>query len=116
MFILGTAPANLMVRQNGIGTVLVYWTAPSPPPSMGYQITINSTNFSAGIDVTNSSATSYTIMQQPGVHIIRMRVLSQHYPSELVGPVEVTVKGKSYHRIHAFMHSSQYFIDTFQIS
>ena len=81
-----------MVRQNGIGIVLVSWTAPSPPPSMGYRITTDSTDFSAGIDVT-SSATSRTIFLQPGVYSIRMRALSQHYPSEIVGPVEVTVKG-----------------------
>ena len=81
-----------MVRQNGIGIVLVSWTAPSPPPSMGYRITTDSTDFSAGIDVT-SSATSHTTSLTPGVHNIRMRANSQHYPSEIVGPVEVTVKG-----------------------
>ena len=72
--------------------MLVSWTAPSPPPSMGYQITTDSTDFSVGIDVT-SSATSRTILLQPGLHSIRMRTLSQHYPSEIVGPVEITVKG-----------------------
>ena len=88
----GSTPTNLMVRQNGIGTALVSWTAPSPPPSMGYRITIDSTDFSAGLDVA-SSTTSHTISLQPGVHSIRMRAHSQHYPSEIVGPVEVTVKG-----------------------
>ena len=81
-----------MVRQNGISIVLVSWTAPSPPPSMGYRITVDSADFAGGIDVA-SSATSHTISLQPGVHDIRMRALSQHYPSEIVGPVEVTVKG-----------------------
>ena len=88
----GAAPTNLMAKQNGINSVLVSWTPPSPPPSMGYQIKVNSTDFSAA----NSSATSLTISLQPGVHSIHMRGLSQHYPSDdLVGPVEVTVKGKS---------------------
>ena len=80
-----------MIRQNGIGTVLVSWTPPSSPP-IGYRITTDSTDFSAGIDVAFST-TSHTITLQPGVHNIRMRTLSQHYPSEIVGPVEVTVKG-----------------------
>ena len=71
--------------------MLVSWNAPSPPPSMGYRITIDSM-ISAGIDVV-FSATSYTITLQPGVRSICMRALSQHYPSEIVGPVEVTVKG-----------------------
>ena len=87
------APANLATIQDGINE-LVSWIAPSPPPSMGYRITVDSTDFSAGIDVSNSSATSHTISLQPGVHNIRIRALSQHYPSEIVGPVEVTVKGK----------------------
>ena len=93
MFILGTTPTNLNVSQNGIGTVLVSWTPPSPPPNMGYQITINSADFSDGINVT-SSATSRTISLAPGVHSIRMRSLSQHYPSEIMTE-EVTVKGNN---------------------
>ena len=108
VFILGTlTPTNLMVRQNGIGTILVSWTAPSPPPSMGYQITTDTIDFSVGIDVA-SLATSGTISLQPGVHSIRMRSLSQHYPSEIVGPVEVTVKGNLsvYFCIFSTLHSS----------
>ena len=92
MFVLGATPTNLMVRQNEITSVLVSWTAPSTPPSMGYRITTDSEDFSAGIDVT-SSATSHIITLQPGVRSIRMRANSQHYPSEIVGPVEITVKG-----------------------
>ena len=87
----GAAPTNLMTEQNGINSVLVSWTPPSPPPIMGYQITVDSTDLSAGINVINSSA---TISLQPGVRNIRMRTLSQHYPSEIVGPVNITVKGK----------------------
>ena len=94
MFILGATPTNLMARQNGINMVLVSWTAPSPPPSMGYQITISSTDFSVDMNVT-SAETSHILSLQPGVHSIRMRSLSQHYPSEIVGPEEVTVKGNS---------------------
>ena len=94
MLILGTTPTNLNVNQNGIDAVLVSWTAPSPPPSMGYQITLDPTDFTAGIDVA-SSTTSRNIQLQPGVHYIRMRALSQHYPSEIVGPVEVIVKGNN---------------------
>ena len=81
------APTNLIIRQNGINSTLVSWTAPSPAPNMGYRITIDSTD---GTDATDSSA---TVTLQPGVHNISMRSLSRHYPSEIVGPVEVTVKG-----------------------
>ena len=88
----GPAPTNFMARQNWINRVLVTWTSPSPPPSMGYCITTDTTNFSVGIDIA-SSATSHAMTLQPGVHSIRMRANSRHYPSEIVGPVEVTVKG-----------------------
>ena len=99
-----------MVRQNGIGIVLVSWTAPSPPPRVGYRITIDSTDFSAGIDVASSS-TSHTISLTPGVHSIRMRALSQHYPSEIVGLVEVTVKGTLYSCIFSTFHCGKYYTD-----
>ena len=82
-----------MAQLNGIN-VLVSWTAPYPPPSMGYRIAINSTDFSVGLDVA-SLATSRIIILQPGVHSIRLRALSLHYPSEIVGPVYITVKGKN---------------------
>ena len=90
----GAAPTNLIAQQNGINSVLVSWTAPTPPPSMGYRIRIDSTEFFANINIT-SSATSHTILFLPaGVHNIHLKALSQHYPiGEVVGPVEVTVKG-----------------------
>ena len=103
----GAAPTNLMVRQNGINSVVISWTAPSPPPSMGYRITNDMIDFSAGIDVT-SSATSRILTLQPGVHSIRMRTNSQHYPSEIVGPVEVTVKGDLYFCMFNTFHSDTY--------
>ena len=99
----GSTLTNLIVRQNGINSALVSWTAPSPPPSMGYRITIDSTDFSAGIDLS-SPATSRTILLIPGVHSIRMRTNSQHYPSEIVGPAEVTVKGTLYSCIFSTFH------------
>ena len=90
---IGAVPTNLVAQQNGVNSVLVSWTAPSSPPGMGYQIRIDSTNFSADINTT-STATSSTILLKPGVHNIRLKAPSQHYPTdEVVGPVTVTVKG-----------------------
>ena len=57
-----------------------------------YRIRIDSIEFSADINIT-SSATSRTISLQPGVHRIRLRAPSLHYPSDEVVPVAVTVKG-----------------------
>ena len=61
-------------------------------PSGGYRITVDSTDISTGIDTTSSPHT--ITVPQPGVHSIHVVGLSQHLPSETVGPVEVTVKGQ----------------------
>ena len=59
-------------------------------PSGGYRITVDSTD----IDI-NTTSSSYTIrVPQSGVYSIRVVGLSQHFPSEGVGPVEVTVRGQ----------------------
>ena len=73
--------------------MLVSWTAPLPAPGMGYRITSDTTDFSSGSD-TSFSATSHIIAIQPGAHSIRLKALSQHYPSEIVGPVDVIIRGK----------------------
>ena len=80
-----------MARQSGINMVEVSWTAPSPPPSRGYRITVISSDISTGID---TMSTALNISAAPGVHNIRLVALSQHFPSEEVGPVEVTVLGE----------------------
>lgn len=82
-----------MAIQSGIRTVTVSWTAPPSPPSRGYRITINSTDFSSGVDVTE---TITLLLLDPGTHSIRIRSLSEHFPSDVVGPVEVTVLGKGW--------------------
>ena len=61
-------------------------------PSGGYRITIDSTDISTGINTTSSPHT--ITFPQPGMHSIRVVGLSQHFLSETVGPVEVTVRGQ----------------------
>ena len=93
----GASPTNLSAQQTGLTAVLVSWTAPMAAPSGGYRITVDSTDTSTGIDTTSSPHT--ITVPQPGVHSIRVVGLSQHFPSETVGPVEVTVRGQE--EIHA---------------
>ena len=85
-------PTNLMAEQNELGSVLVSWTAPSAPPAMGYRVTLQPGNVS--IDAPSFIA---TVNLQPGVYNITVVALSQHLPSEAVGPVEVLVRGKNSH-------------------
>ena len=80
-----------MAEQTALQTVAVSWTAPSPPPSQGYRIIVDSTDTSTGVDVQQSP---HTITLQPGVHSIRLVALPVHMRSEVVGPVEVTVRGE----------------------
>ena len=80
-----------MAEQNGLQTVLVSWTAPSPPPSMGYRVTVQP----GGVRMLDSIASLQLVTGlQVGVYSIEVMSLSQHLPSERVGPVMVTVKGK----------------------
>ena len=80
-----------MAEQNGFETVLVSWTAPSPPPSMGYHVTVQP----GGVRILDSPASPQLIAGLPvGVYSIEVMSLSQHLPSERVGPVMVTVRGE----------------------
>lgn len=81
-----------MAHQTAPQTVAISWTTPSPPPSQGYRITVDSTDISTGIDVLTSP--HIITFQQPSIHAFRLVAKSQHFPSEIVGPVEVTVSGE----------------------
>ena len=86
---LGACPANLMARQGGLDSVLVSWTAATPPPAMGYRVTAEPGGISE--DTLDTHITLADLL--PGVYNIRVQSLSQHLPSEAVGPVQVTVSG-----------------------
>ena len=93
LFVAISPPTNLTAEQIGPERVVVSWTPPSPPPSRGYRITVNSTTSSTSVDI-NAIITYYFLTLQPGVYGIQMVATSHHhYPSEAVGPVEVTVRG-----------------------
>ena len=88
---IGTPPTNLVAEQNALKILLVSWTAASPPPSMGYRVTVQP----GGIRMLNSIARPQNLTGlQTGVYSIEVMSLSQHLPSERVGPVVVTVRGE----------------------
>ncbi len=76
---IGSAPINLELNQTDIDRITASWTPPPAPPSKGYRITVDSEDFSAGIDTMSSSQ---TISVLPGVHTIRVQSRSIHYPGE----------------------------------
>ncbi len=69
--------------------ITAYWTPPPAPPSNGYRITVDSEDFSAGIDTMSSSQ---TISVSPGVHTIRVQSRSIHFPGGIAAG-DITVLG-----------------------
>ena len=75
-----------------MSTVLVMWTAPSPPPTDGYQVQITRGSTTTTVNVAGTSYTKSSL--QHGVYGFRVKSLTQHFPSEATEPVEITVKGR----------------------
>ena len=76
-----------MAEQIGIQTVKVSWITPSPPPSLGYRITVDS-------ESNNVSSSPHILTNMSlGVHSVPLQAYSRHFPSEVVGPVQFTVRG-----------------------
>ena len=92
---VGEPPTNLTAVQSGVGTVLVSWTAPPGPPSGGYHIQAVSAVPSQSLSyAAPAGSSSYNITIEPGVYSVSLMGLSQHFSSERVGAITVTVRGK----------------------
>ena len=81
-------PTNIMAVQNAPGSVRVSWTAPSPPPFLGYRVTADP----GGVSVAAPSS-PHTITLQPGVYSIRVMSFPQDLSSEALA-VELTIRGE----------------------
>ena len=84
----------MTAEQTGVSTVLVMWTAPSPPPTDGYQVQITRGSTTTTVNVAGTSHT-FSVNNQYGVHSIEVRSLSRHFQSNMAAPepVEITVRG-----------------------
>ena len=82
----------MTAEQTGVSTVLVMWTAPSPPPTDGYQVQITRGSTTITVNVTGTSHTETSL--QHGVYSFKVKSLTQHFPSEATDPVLITVRGK----------------------
>ncbi len=89
--IIGSAPIDLLLSQiSTSGMISVSWTPPPAPPSDGYQITVDSEDFSAaGVDTLSSSQ---VISVSFGVHTIRVQSRSIHF-SGGIAAMDITVLG-----------------------
>ena len=78
-----------------MSTVLVMWTAPSPPPTDGYQVQITIGSTTTTVNVAGTSHT-FSVNNQYGVYSIQVRSPpSPHFQSNEAAPepVEITVRG-----------------------
>ena len=79
-----------------MSTMLVTWTAPSPPPTDGYQVQITRGSTTTTDTVAGTSHT-FSVNNQYGVYSIQVRSTpSPHFQSNEAAPepVEITVRGK----------------------
>ena len=89
----GAPPTDVTAEQTGVSTVLVMRTAPSPPPTDGYQVQITRGSTTTTVNVAGTSHT-FSVNNQYGVYSIQVRSLSQHFQSnEAAASVEITVRG-----------------------
>ena len=91
----GAPPSDVTAELTGVSTVLVMWTAPSPPPTDGYQVQITRGSITTTVNVAGTSYT-FSANNQYGVYSIQVRSLSPHFQSNEAAPdpVEITVRGK----------------------
>ena len=87
----GAPPTDVTAEQTGMSTVLVMWTAPSPPPTDGYQVQITRGSNTTNVNVAGTSYTQSSL--EHGVFNFRVKSLTQHFPSKATEPVEITVRG-----------------------
>ena len=106
----GALPTDVTAEQTGVSTVLVMWTAPSPPPTDGYQVQITRGSTTI-IEADNVAEISYmfSVGNQYGVYSIQVRSLSRHFQSNEAAhePVEIIARGKTPNTgsyIHKCMH------------
>ena len=75
-----------------MSTVLVMWTAPSPPPTDGYQVQITRGFTTTTVNVTGTFYVKSSL--EYGVYSFRVKSLTRHFLSEATEPIELTVRGK----------------------
>ena len=104
----GAPPTGVTAEQTGVSTVLVMWTAPSPPPTDGYQVQITRGSTTTTVNMAGTSHT-FSVNNQYGVYSIQVRSLSRHFQSNeaVPEPVEIIARGKTPNTgsyIHKCMH------------
>ena len=91
-------PTGLTAVQDGLTSILVFWTAPASGGATvtGYRISYQTGGGSEQTVDVGAVATSHTLtgLQIGATYSISIEALSSTLPSTVVGPVTVTVEGE----------------------
>ena len=88
-----TPPTDVLAEQTGLNTVLVMWTAPSPPPTDGHQVQITRGSTTTTVNVAGTSYT-FAVNNHYGVYSIQVIALSQHFQTNREAePIYYTIRG-----------------------
>ena len=82
LYVVATAPTDLMVRQISPTSIRVNWTPPTPlGDTTGYIIYYTSTDITDNVTVSGGSTDEYTLLnlEREAISIV---AVSEHLPSE----------------------------------
>ena len=84
---VASAPTNLMAVQEGLTSIRVSWSPPTPlGDTTGYRIYYSDSDSSDSVDVSGGSTDNYLLtgLQNGGSYTISIVATSAHFPSESV--------------------------------
>ena len=84
---VASAPTNLMAFQQGVTSIIVFWSPPTPlGDTTGYRICYNDSNSSDSVDVSGGSTDNYLLtgLQNGESYTISIVATSEHFYSESV--------------------------------
>ena len=88
---VASAPTNLMAVQEGLTSISVSWSPPTPlGDTTGYRIYYNDSDSSDSVDVSGGSTDNYTLtgLMMEATYTISIEATSQHIPN---GRVETMI-------------------------
>ena len=101
IFPVASAPTNLMAVQEGVTSIRVSWSPPTPlGDTTGYRIYYSDSDSSDSVDVSGGSTDNYLLtgLQNGYRYTISIVATSEHLPSERVTVnMDVSLGEKSLH-------------------
>ena len=95
LYVVATAPTNLVVRQISPTSITVSWTPPTPLGDTTGYIIYYTGGSSGSVDVSGGSTDKYTLknLESEAEYTITIVAVSEHLPSELLTESIILVPG-----------------------